>query len=406
MSGPGNISGLPNMLPKIPRQSFWVVFVPLLLAAGLFWMGELRGYRAEMSILILPKTDLAHGAAANLVALAHGTAFVQAVYADELSHGAESPITGKTSAEIDRLWKKEVAVRLIGSSDVVRIAAFGNDQDEALTLSKAVAVTLVRTASRYYNQKTDIDVRIVSDPVALPSLTAWPRFTLYTVGTALFFTALFFTVYSITGRIFPKRLVRQSVGGEYVISPETFKPKKPAYWDREEPVSHSEQAVFEDVAESSDEAQEIFDDIAPTVESALVHAEEPVSQTVDLVAPEIVPEEWSVDSSLDNPIFESSYIPEEHHSSYAAERAAQDEEAAGYVSHAAAPDNLPIVDGPITPLQGAQSRLMKADIDAAMEARAQATDPEILEELSKPQTHEPTPEEYRRRLNELLSGKM
>jgi hypothetical protein len=104
-------------------------------------------------------------------------------------------------------------------------------------------------------------------------------------------------------------------------------------------------------------------------------------------------------------------VEDDHQLSYEAERAGLTEEvSAGYVSHAAAPDNLPIVDGPITPLQGAQARLMKADIDATAEANAAAAEP-IFPEVAKteptePQTHEPTPEEYRRRLNELLSGKM
>jgi predicted amidohydrolase len=54
---------------------------------------------------------------------------------------------------------------------------------------------------------------------------------------------------------------------------------------------------------------------------------------------------------------------------------------------------------------------MKEDIDT--NARTLAVSPELAVtgpatevDLSEPQTHEPTPEEYRRRLNELLSGKM
>ena len=49
---------------------------------------------------------------------------------------------------------------------------------------------------------------------------------------------------------------------------------------------------------------------------------------------------------------------------------------------------------------------MKADIDATAAAYAAMTEPALPAEPAKPQTHEPTPEEYRRRLNELLSGKM
>lgn len=384
------------MLPNFFRQSFWVVFVPLLLAAGLFWMDELRGYRGELSLLVLPKTELAEGAAANLAALARETSFAAAVY-EEVGARIENPLIGQTPAERQVIWKEAVKVRLVGTSDVIRIAALGGDQDEALTLSQAVVAELVRTASRYYNQKTDLDIRVVGGPVAIPSLTLWPRFLAYIVGTALFFTLLFFIIYGLIERIFPKRSTPQSGNGEYVISPETFKPRKPTYWGREESASLAEAEVLEVEPALETEAPEPF-----LEEEAVSDYEE--ASVAETSAPVTVPEEWPADRSVEEPVVESEYRPTYE---YEAERAGLEEDVvSGYVSHAAAPENLPIIEGPITPLQGAQSRLMKADIDATAEAYAAMTEPALPEEPTRPQTHEPTPEEYRRRLNELLSGKM
>lgn len=395
------------MLPNLFRQSFWAVFVPLLLAAGLFWMDELRGYRGEMSLLVLPKAETARGAAANLAALARETSFAALVY-EEVGAGIENPLIGRTPAERKTLWKETAEIRVVGTSDVIRIASLGGDQDEALALAETIAAELVRTASRYYNQKTDLDIRIVADPVAIPSLSAWPRFVAYIIGTALFFTVLFFIVYALIERIFPKRSAPQSGSGEYVISPETFKPRKPAYWGRDE------QAFPQEAAPSSVEPEESLQETAaPEMSTAeasevSVYEEEPVAEDDAFVEPPTAPEEWPADLPVEEPVIEETFIPEEYQPSYEAERAGLlDEDAApGYVAHAAAPDNLPIIEGPITPLQGAQSRLMKADIDATAEAYAAMTEPAIPEEPMKPQTHEPTPEEYRRRLNELLSGKM
>lgn len=388
------------MLPNLFRQSFWVVFVPLLLAAGLFWMDELRGYRGEMALLVLPKDDVARGAAANLAALARETAFAASVY-EEVGAGIENPLVGRTPAERQAIWKKAVDVRVVGTSDVIHIASLGDDQDEALALSKAVAAELVHTASRYYNQKTDLDIRIVADPAAIPSLSAWPRLLVYIIGTAFFFTILFFLVYATIERIFPKRSVPQPGNGEYVISSETFRPQKPAYWDRDEPsflreavVSSTEPVRAAEVTEAP-VMPELEAESAPEVDAVL----EPV----------ITPEEWSADFPPEEAVIEEeAFAEEEYQPSYEAERAGLGDEntVSGYVAHAAAPDNLPIIEGPITPLQGAQSRLMKADIDATAEAYAAMTEPVLPEEPTKPQTHEPTPEEYRRRLNELLSGKM
>ncbi len=403
MNARGNISGPPNMLPNLFRQSFWAVFVPLLLAAGLFWMDELRGYRGEMSLLVLPKAELTQGAAANLAALARETSFAAAVY-EGVAEKIENPFVGKTPAERKAIWKKAVEVRVVGTSDVIRITSLGSDQDEALTLSKAVATELVRTASRYYNQKTDLDIRIVTDPVAIPSLSAWPRFTLYIIGTALFFTVLFFIVYALIERIFPKRSTPQAGNGEYVISPETFKPRKPAYWGRGDDQSFPAEIEVS----AAEPIREVEAPETPIVQqSAAVYDEEPVIENEEIAEPMVAPEEWPADLPIEEPVIEETFTPEEYQPSYEAERAGLDEDvASGYVAHAAAPDNLPIIEGPITPLQGAQSRLMKADIDATAEAYAAMTEPVLPEEPAKPQTHEPTPEEYRRRLNELLSGKM
>ncbi len=406
MLGHVSTSGSPNMLPNLFRQSFWAVFVPLLVAAGLFWMDELRGYRGEMSLLVLPRADIARGAAANLAALARETSFAALVY-EEVGAGIENPLVGKTPAERKAIWKEASQVRVVGTSDVLRIVSLGSDQDEALALSKAVATEIVRTASRYYNQKTDLDIRIVDGPVAIPSLSAWPRFITYIIGTALFFTVLFFIVYGLIERIFPKRSAPQSGNGEYVISPETFKPRRPAYWNHEEP-SLSLEREPTNLSVQPAQGAEAFE-TAPAEESVMpAYEAEPIEEADTFAEPAIAPEEWPADLPIEEPVIEETFREEEYHPSYEAERAGllEEEPVSGYVAHAAAPDNLPIVEGPITPLQGAQARLMKSDIDATAEAYARVTEPVIPEEPAKPQTHEPTPEEYRRRLNELLSGKM
>lgn len=391
MPAHGNINGLLNMLRNLLRQSFWVVFAPLLLAAGLFWMDELRGYRAEMSLLVLPKTQLAAGAAGNLAALGREVPFALSVY--ENGSVMESPLVGKTPAQRKAIWKKTVTINLVPKSDIIHISSLGSDRDEALQLTKAVLAELVRTGSRYYNQKTDVDLRVIEEPVMIPSFTAWPRFLVYIVGTALFFTVLFFAVYSLIDRLFPKRRELPTGNGEYVISPDTFKPRVPAYWGREEHVSYPTETA---------EASPVYDDTT--------YIEEPVIE-----AP--LAEDLPTDLPEDEEYVEEAVIPEVIEDEVPAEElyeeevtTASDEPAApvyaGYVSHAAAPDNLPIIEESITPLQGAQARLMKADIDATAAAYASEAEAALPEEPALPQTHEPTPEEYRRRLNELLSGKM
>ncbi|MFZ1654591.1 MAG: hypothetical protein WAT84_02060 [Candidatus Moraniibacteriota bacterium] len=412
------------MLRNLFRQSFWAVFLPLLLAAGLFWMDEMRGYRGEISIAVLPKVNFATNAAANLAALSRETTFALAVYQAE--DRLANPFVGKTPAERKALWRENAEIRTVGTSEVIHVSARGSESDDAQTLTRAIVAELVRTASRYYNQKTDIDIRIVSDLVIIPSYTAWPRFLSLAVVTALGFTALFFFIYRLIEWVFPQRRSPTVRDHEYTITPETFTPRIPAYWGREEhthlaspetSILSDQEPTVESPSPTEAESTQPLSDSVETAE-AIATAIAPTEVPSDMAGTPVADTVWETtepDESPEVPPIEEDIASSAEPSvSYEAERAGLvDEASTGYVYHAAAPDNLPIVDGPITPLQGAQARLMKADIDAT--ARTLAQMPEQSTRLEPagqddatlaPQTHEPTPEEYRRRLNELLSGKM
>lgn len=406
------------MLPNSFRQSFWVVFVPLLIAAGLFWMDELRGYRGEMSLVVVPRTGSAVGAAANIAVLSREPAFGAAVY--EFLERGESPLTGKTPAEKKKLWREVSDVRTVGQSDVIAVSSRGADRDDASDLTQAIVAEMVRMASRFYNQKTEIDIRITGDIVVVPSFSAWPHFLVATVLTAMFFTFLFFFIYRFIEWVFPQKMsVRELRDGEYTITPETFKPKVPTYWGHEEhfPSADTVLAPTERAPASSesDLSPEVVDEAVPahevTRDQFLDNAAKLSTESVDTGETVLTPDEPEAVWEQETP-----WPAEVASFSYEAERAGlgeEDEPIRGYVSHAAAPDNLPIIEGPITPLQGAQARLMKADIDATARTLAMEPQNESLEQRGEvsvssplPQTHEPTPDEYRRRLNELLSGKM
>ena len=389
------------------RQTFIAVFVPLLLVAGLFWLSEIRGYRGEMSLLVLPKTEFGKGAARNLAAIAKEIPFAGAVYESE--EQLENKLSGKTIGEKHAFWKKTVTVTAVGQSDLIRISVRGEDQDEALLLVKTIATEVVRTGSRYYNQKTDIDIRIIEEPGTIPSLTAWPRFFGLVFVTAFSFTTLFFIIYELVNRLFPKRKKTVSSIGEYTISPETFKPQMPAYWKKEtetlepltlvtkkveaalsEPIEEAEDTTFTFEGENESRSfSKIESGTRSDVES------EPVNDLLQVV------DSYEEASAMESPKREVvSPVDEGQYES---------EVAIYNIQHAAAPDNLPVLDGPLTPLQGAQARLMKEDIDATRDAlSAESEVEEIDRSVSSrtPLTHEPTPEEYKRRLNDLLSGKI
>lgn len=75
------------------------------------------------------------------------------------------------------------------------------------------------------------------------------------------------------------------------------------------------------------------------------------------------------------------------------------------VTKASAPSNLPVLEEDnLPPLLGAQARLVRSDIDATVEAQAMDMPSAPIQEEA-PRTEEPSAEEYRQRLNDLLSGR-
>lgn len=391
------------------RQTFFAVFLPLTLVAGLFWLSEIRGYRAEMTLFVLPKTEYAKGAAHNLAALAREVSFANGVYQAEIF--PENPLLGLTPSERRAFWQKKATIITSGQSDLIRISVGGADQREALDLANVVLAEIVSTGSRYYNQKTDIDLRVVEEAVAIPSFTAWPRFVVLTLASALFFTLVFFAVYGAINQLFPKKHIAYPGTAEYAISPDTFKPRVPTYWNQGEGSVEMKSAAAASLPDTADEPEAIQKTGEQSEEQAFEsdfreYPQEEVSEysTQESRTDEeyIEPAESVLTEEVVTPTETVTVetVPEEK-----PEDIQPEESYVGYVEHAAAPDNLPVFDGPITPLQGAQARLMKLDIDAN---RALLSSDETVEEIdrSTPKTHEPTPEEYKRRLNDLLSGKM
>lgn len=399
------------MLLNYRRYSFWMVLVPLLLAAGFFWMGELRGYRSDVALLALPKQELALGAAGNLTAIAQELSFAAAVY-EGVGPEMKNSFFGKTPVERQATWKRQAEIRLVPASDLIRISASGDTQEDAHQFAQAITLELARTASHYYNQKTDLDLRVVTEAVSIPKTTAWNRYVLLVGATALGFTGLFFAVYVLIGWMFPIGRSRESQN-EYVISAETFRPRPPKYWDHDESTSPQEVEPF-------DETRKALNETDPSME----FTEESTAAT-GFVEPVVTPEvedtlpDWEIDN--EHPVHLEALADEKTETLESLPRSTETESLSlapetsepvetdaytGYSVEAAAPDNLPIVDGPISPLQGAQARLLKQDIDATAEHYASLHQPQSSEEPSRPQTHEPSADEYRRRLNELLSGKM
>lgn len=319
---------------KFFAHYFVVTWLAVSFAASLVWLDELRGAAAEMSVLVIDGAE-ASPIAENLAELSKNLSFYDAVLAEQ--ELIEDTFRGESSDRRRAGWNDLVQVMPADGSGLLVVTAWGENRDDARFLAEATTATLFKTAARYYNVKTEIDLRVIDGPHVEARLRSWPTWVGLSLVSGLVVSAVFFALLALLDRILARTSPnRQRPRQRSVLPPETFIPKPPEHWS------------FEGDARSPIER-----DPTATASSART---------------------------------------------------------------AAAPSNLPfLAEEPITPLQGAMARLVKEDVDATVRALAVEPEPTSVaqsqapifgQESIQPRTEEPTPEEYKRRLNALLSGKM
>lgn len=326
-------------------RAFVVTFVFVTLASGLFWLDTFRGYNAEIAVLVVSKTNThtSEDVADTLAELTRTLSFYTRVLAD--NDLIEDDFAGFPSDERKALWNERVSVRQQNGGSVLVIRATGETTGQTKLLAEQTAQTLFSVAGIYFNVRTEIDLRVIDGPFVVYELQKPYQFVVYSLATSLFVTTIFF---------FFLRVV-----------PELLRKKK-----RQSP---------EVEAETPDE-------------SLPKHAY-PEFHTGDSV-PWIDPKKFIPAKpqmlSFENTEEETQYT----------------ESAPRFVSHAPAPMNLPTASDELD--------LPVADTSLPFTFEAQPKENEIFvadedvvvpSEMSAESTpHEPTQEEYKRRLNELLAN--
>ena len=148
-------------------------------------------------------------------------------------------------------WNDIVSVHRSDKSGVLSVVATQDTPEKAKRLSEETVKTLFAVASFYYNIQTDIDVRVVDEPIVKTVVAHPVRYVLTSVGSAFGATTLFFLILSILPGMLGKRVTR--VAPEYptgasvpFLDPQKFVPARPTTLSFES--SHQEQRVKKDVS--------------------------------------------------------------------------------------------------------------------------------------------------------------
>ena len=179
-------------------RAFAVTLFFVTLSAGLFWLDYFRSYSAEVTILVISRPGVAQSSAdisGNLAELTRTLSFYDRMLAeDDLIDDA---FAGYVPDKRKKLWNDTVAVKKIGEGSVLSLRAVGDTPEAAAVLARQTARTLFSVAGLYYNVRTDIDLRIIDGPLVSYVLARPLAFGLASLFTGFFITALFFLLLNV-----------------------------------------------------------------------------------------------------------------------------------------------------------------------------------------------------------------
>lgn len=343
------------------HKNFHLVVLAVFLAALLFWafLNAFKTSKATVTILVIPQSQQAAFAEKNIVKNISELPTTLAFYDRLLQTNPDlrDVAAGKSPNERKFAWNKMLLVeKMQRNSSFIKISALAaNPQDAKLLANKAVR-NLFDQTNFYYNIKTDIDLRIADGPIAEE---VYPnRFLIFFMST-VFGGLLAFAAGVLAGRI--ENLIVAS--REKKAEPESGL----QMFETEEKV---DEALEEKLKESSEEISDAATAFGPADAQEQPHI------------PENIPEDRSqYDKEIEtlNKIIQQDVYPNFPEVPTHGKAKAQ------------APDNLPIGDTTYTfeYKEEPKEESKTEDIQPAADSK-----------------REPTPEELKKRLNQLLKGEL
>lgn len=329
------------------QRSFAVTLFFVTLAALLFWLDSFRAYESEVRVLVIGKSPnvAADQVVENFAELSKNLSFYDRVL--EGSDLIDDDFQGYSQDKRKELWNETVSVKRSDKSGVLIITARQDRAEKAKLLSEETTKALFAVASFYYNIKTDIDMRVVDESITKTVLRDPLQYVLVSFSSALGITVFFFGILSVVPLLFGERKVAVEPSFEVgaavpFIDPRKFVPARPT------------NLAFE----SSHEAQE-------SREAVVVP-----DKSQEVSRPEVVSDERLL------PGMDVENLPFQFEETYEEE--------------------LP---------QGMLREEEEVPESEVMDIFPEAVVSEEVAKEEVPAKHEePTVEEYKRRLNELLSG--
>ena len=151
----------------VTSKIFWIFLVIGTAFVFPLSLGMDKSYKAESRIIILPKSQELKNQSEQMVK--NALFFLKTIsFYDKISEKGQFFDTSSDSSFPARkkYWEEKVKIERIPNSGIIRIVTFDADQSRAELLNQEITNEEIATLSRYYDIKNEIDVRVLDAPIS------------------------------------------------------------------------------------------------------------------------------------------------------------------------------------------------------------------------------------------------
>lgn len=204
---------LKALFEKIPRY-FFLFFVVFFVTAFFAFYESFRQYEAEADVLVLSKSEAigAETAARTLAEFPETLAFYERLIADH--DMVEDPWIEASKSDRKRWWNEVLESKVLPGTSLIHLSVSSANVEQSSALLNASLETLYGFSGRLYDREKQVDIRLVEGVIARPVLRmSWALLLLSGVfaGVLAFLVSLLFRVplRRVTLPAFPSRRVSQ-----------------------------------------------------------------------------------------------------------------------------------------------------------------------------------------------------
>ncbi|MFA6048303.1 MAG: hypothetical protein WCV59_05345 [Parcubacteria group bacterium] len=135
-------------------------------------------YRGEIEVLLIARNSVVDGKIDSLTETAKNIPLTLSFYDRVIEgEGLEDPSADLSAQERKAYWNSIIKTEKVDGSNIVKITAYDMDKDQAGKLADIYAKELSASLARYYNIKTQLDTRIIDQPITAFDFekSVWPQ---------------------------------------------------------------------------------------------------------------------------------------------------------------------------------------------------------------------------------------